>query len=284
MNVSQILKTLASVGVFLLSIVFFLSDVRECHAQGKAAIAREAAEFVMKKFSKEAAAESVETMTQKIEGAMVKYGEDGLAAIRNVGPRAIQLADEAGEAGAASVKLMAKYGDDSLWLVGKQSRMGIVAAHGDDAATALIRQGEIAEPLIKSMGAPAAKALANVSTQNGRRIAMMVDEGQIAKAGSRSEDMMNVIAKFGDRGMEFIWKNKAALAVGATLTAFLADPAPFIDGTRELSKVVASSIVEPIAREVGIRTNWTAVLLAFVVCSFGVYLIRRVTTRQSKTA
>jgi len=259
-------------------------DAPNCLAQGKAAVAREAAEYVMKKFSKEVVEESVETMTRKIEIAIVKYGDDGLAAIRNIGPRAVQLADEAGEAGAASVKLMAKYGEDSLWLVGKQSRMGIVASHGDDAARALIRQGEVAEPLIKSMGAPAARALANVSTQNGRRIAMMVDEGQIAKMGSRSEELMNVIAKFGDRGMEFIWKNKTALAVGITLAAFLSDPEPFINGTRDLSKIVASSVLEPIAREVGLRTNWTAVILTLVVCCFGVYLIRKAASRKPTPA
>ncbi len=251
-------------------------------AQGKAAAVREAAEYVMKKFSKDVAEESVETITKKIEGAVVKYGDEGLEAIRKIGPRAVQLADEAGEAGAESVKLMAKYGEDSLWLVGKPSRMGIVASHGDDAAKALIRQGEIAEPLIKSMGAPAAKALSNVSTQNGRRLAMMVDEGVISKAGSRAEDLMNVIAKFGDKGMEFIWKNKAALAVGTTLAAFLSDPQPFIDGTLDLSKVAASSVVEPIAREVGLKTNWTVVLMTMVLGSFGVYLIRKFWSRNSQ--
>ncbi|MCY2973804.1 MAG: hypothetical protein NTW52_03960 [Planctomycetota bacterium] len=237
----------------------------------------------MKKFSKDIAEESLETITKKIEGAVVKYGDEGLEAIRKIGPRAVQLADEAGEAGSASVKLMAKYGEDSLWLVGKQSRMGIVAAHGDDAATALIRQGEIAEPLIKSLGSPAAKALSNVSTQNGRRIAMMVDEGMISKAGSRAEDLMNVIAKFGDKGMEFIWKNKAALAIGTTLAAFLSDPQPFIDGTLDLSKVAATSVVEPIAREVALKTNWTAVLMTMVVGSFGVYILRKFWSRNSKS-
>jgi hypothetical protein len=259
-------------------------SVNVCFAQGKAAIVRETAEYVMKKFSKEVAEESVETISRKIEGAVIKYGDDGLEAIRKIGPRAVQLADEAGEAGAASVKLMAKYGEDSLWLVGKQSRMGIVAAHGDDAAKALIRQGEVAEPLIKSLGAPAAKALSNVSTQNGRRIAMMAEDGTLAKIGPRSEDLMNVIAKFGDKGMEFVWKNKAALAVGTTLVAFLSNPEPFIDGTLDISKVAAESIVEPIAREIGLQTNWTAVLLTVVVCSFGVYVLRKFWNRNTRAA
>jgi hypothetical protein len=262
--------------------LLFGLDQNACFAQGKATAVREAAEYVMKKFSKDVAEESVETITKKIEGAVVKYGDEGIEAIRKVGPRAVQLADEAGEAGAESVKLMAKYGEDSLWLVGKPSRMGIVASHGDDAAKALIRQGEIAEPLIKSMGAPAAKALANVSTQNGRRIAMMVDEGLASKAGSRTEDLMNVIAKFGDKGMEFIWNNKAALAVGTTLAAFLSDPQPFIDGTLDLSKIAAASVVEPIAREVGLKTNWTAILMTMIVGSFGVYLIRKFWSRNSQ--
>ena len=111
---------------------------------------------------------------------------------------------------------------------------------------------------------------------------MMVDEGIVAKAGSRAEDLMNVIAKFGDKGMEFIWKNKAALAVGTTLAAFLSNPEPFIDGTMELSKIAATSVVEPIARQIGLQTNWTAVLLAMVVGSFGVYVLRKFWNRNRR--
>ncbi len=53
--------------------------------------------------------------------------------------------------------------------------------------------------------------------------------------------------------------------VTAGLTAFLARPEPFIDGTINLAEVVsrpATEAVKEIGGEVGRRTNWTVVLLA----------------------
>ena len=233
-----------------------------CFAQGKAAMARELVEFVTRRFSKEVAEEGSEVLTRKVESLLVKYGDEVAEAVRKVGPRSIQLLDEAAAEGAQqSARLLAKHGDDAIWVVGNQSRRSIASKLGDDAAEAMIKHGEIAEPFLEMAGKSGASALCNVSTKSGRQMKMMLDEGALVKIG-RTSELMSVVGKYGDNAMEFIWKNKGALLVGTALAAFLSDPEPFINGTKDLATVAANVAIEPLAREIGSRTNWTVTIFA----------------------
>ena len=268
--------------VALIVICVFALPLR-VHGQGKAAIAREMAEYVMKKFGKEVADEGVETLTRKIETVIVKYGDDGVAAVKNVGPRSFRLIEEAGENGVESVKLMAKYGDEAVWVVGKKGRLAIFVKYGDDAAEAMIKHGEIAEPLIGKFGDSAALALKSVSSQNARRISMLDDAGELAAIGHTPE-LLTVVGRYGDAAMDFVWKNKGALTVAATLTAFLSDPEPFINGTSDLAQTVGTSLVQPIAQEVGKRTNWTVVILTLIGIACGVIGFRYWIRSQPRVA
>jgi hypothetical protein len=68
---------------------------------------------------------------------------------------------------------------------------------------------------------------------------MMAEGGELAALG-RSPEIMDVIARYGAPAMDFIWRNKGPLAVGTALTAltaFLANPKPFIDGTSQLDRL-----------------------------------------------
>jgi hypothetical protein len=259
--------------VFFLILFGVISTPLLAHAQGKAALAREMAEYVIKKFGKKVADEGVETLTRKIETVIVKYGDDGVAAVKKVGPRSFRLIEEAGENGVESVKLMSKYGDEAIWVVGKKGRLAIFVKYGDDAAEAMIKHGEIAEPLIGKFGDSAALALKSVSSQNARRISMLDDAGELAAIG-RTPELLAVVGKYGDAAMDFVWKNKGALTVAAALTAFLSDPEPFINGTRDLAQTVGTSLVQPIAQEIGKRTNWTFVILTLIGIACGIVGLR----------
>lgn len=259
-----------------------------CFAGITSKAARETAEFVMRKFGKEAEEQGLQTLTRKIESLGAQYGNEAVAAVKKVGPRALRIADEAGENGLESLRLLARYGDDAAWVVGKSNRLSLVAKYGDDAAEAMIKQGQIAEPLIESLGQPAAKVLKTVSTQNGRRLAMMADDGTLAKIG-RTDELLNVVGRFGDRGLNFVWRNKGSLAVAATLTAFLANPQPFIDGTVDLTKTAAESLGKPLATELGKNANGTIVLptLAAVIgllIGFKLWLRHRLSANQASAA
>lgn len=269
--------------VFLLILFLVFARPLPAYAQGKAAIAREMAEYVMKKFGKEVADEGVETLTQKIETVIVKYGDDGVAAVKNVGPRSFRLIEEAGENGLESVKLMAKYGDKAVWVVEKKGRLAIFVKYRDNAAEAMIKHGEIAEPLIGKFGDSAALALKSVSSQNARRISMLEDAGELAAIG-RTPELLTVVGKYGDAAMDFVWKNKGALTVAAALAAFLSDPEPFINGSRDLAQTVGTSLVQPIAEEVGKRTNWTLIVLILIGAACGFIGLRYGFTRQLRVA
>ncbi len=243
------------------------------HAQSKADVAREMAEYVMRKFGKEASEEGVDKLTRTIDNLIVKSGDEGAAAVKKVGPRAFKLIDEAGENGVDAVKLMAKYGDEAVWVVSKQPRLAMAMNYGDEAAEAMIKHGEMVEPLIGKFGNSASLAFRNVTAQNARRIAMLDESAELATMG-RTDELLAVVGKYGDSAMEFIWKNKASLAVAAGLTAFLADPKPFLDGTRDLAAVIGTSVVQPIADEVGKRTNWTLVIVSVIVAGAGLLGLR----------
>src|SRR4051794_33301198 len=113
------------------AILLFMSP--KSSAQSKAKLAREAVEFVAHKFGREAVVEGVTTLTRKVEVLAIKHGDEAFLAVRKVGPRTLLIVEEAGEHGLQSVKLMAKYGDDAIWIASKPNRMTIFVNLGDDA-------------------------------------------------------------------------------------------------------------------------------------------------------
>jgi hypothetical protein len=229
---------------------------------------KETAEYLLKNFGRDVGEEGLEKLAARIEKLAARHGDEALEAVRKVGPKALKLADEAGEQGAVAVRVLARYGDEGAqFVVSRPPAMKLVAQYGDDAAEVLVKHKDIAEPVIEKFGASAVRALKNVDANNGRRIARMLDEGDFAKIGGTSE-LLDVVGKYGDKGMTFVWNHKAALAVSAGLAAFLADPGPFIDGARDLTAVVAENTVgalaqapAELAKEAAKTTNWTLVTI-----------------------
>ena len=237
--------------------------------------AREAAEYAMKKFGKEVAQEGTEALSKKIATAAARHGDDLISAVRRVGPKALTLADEAGEQAPKVLKLLSRHGDDAaLWVLKRPKGLSLLSRYGDDAAEVLIKHKGLAEPVIEKLGGPAVKALGAVGPQGGRRMAMMVDGGELSAIG-RSPELMGVIARHGDKAMDFIWRNKGALAVGTALTAFLANPEPFINGTSHLTDTVAESVVKPVVQETAHAVSsliWTVLLVVIGVSGGAIYL------------
>ena len=233
-------------------------------ADVKTAAVRETIEYVTKTFSKEAAEEGTELMGRKIEQLAVKHGDDGLAAVRKVGPQALGLAEKAGVHGDVAVRAMARYGDDGAeWIAKRPKNLELASRYGDDAVEALVKHKEVAEPLVQELGEQGAKALAKIGPQQGRQLAMLAADPTTA-AMARNPQLLDVVARYGDAGMNFIWKHKGALAVSATLAAFLADPQPFIDGTADLAQIAGENLVKPLATGIGQRADWTVLGICLV--------------------
>lgn len=230
-------------------------------------VIREAIEFTSKKFGKEVAEEGVERMAGKMTQLAAKYGDDVVVgAFKKVGPRAGTIASEAGEHGGVALRVLSQHGDEAIGLAVSKTSLRTVARYGDDAGTALVRHGTVGQALIDGFGKTGVEALAQVTPQNGRRMAMLATDGAL------KPELMSVIARHGDRACDFIWRNKGALAVGTTLTVFLASPEEFIEGAADLAATVGDSAVKPlatlpgaVASEAAKRVNWNLLLLAVAV-------------------
>lgn len=259
---------------------FYLSVVLAClacclfsmraEAGVRSKAVQEAFEYVSKKFGREVAEEGVEQLSTKMMRLASRHGDDVVtAAFRRVGPRAGKLASEAGEHGGLALKLLSKHGDNAIALVSKPSALSAVASFGDDAAEALIRHGSVGETLVTTFAREGAEALAKVTPQNGRRLAMLAADGTL------KPELMSVVTRYGDEACEFIWRNKGALATGAVLATFVAAPEPYLQGTQQLASTVAEAAVKPLAEVPGVvaaeaaaNTNWTPIVAGLMF--FGV--------------
>ncbi|QDT53859.1 hypothetical protein Pan44_18850 [Caulifigura coniformis] len=212
---------------------------------GVGKLVKEAVEAASGKLAREGVEEGVERLGAKAASLAARYGDDLVAsAVRRAGPKAADLALDAGEHAGLALNLLARHGDDAVALVRRAGACELVAKFGDDAAVAILKHGSLGERVVYELGEQGAKALAGLSGQNARRLVMMAQEGSL------SVPLLDVVAKYGERGLEIVWKHKAALATGATLAAFLADPEPFINGSVELGTTVVEGVVEPVLTEV----------------------------------
>ncbi|HSW44425.1 MAG TPA: hypothetical protein VLM89_02525 [Phycisphaerae bacterium] len=255
---------------------------RDVQAAASKAVA-EAVEYVTKKFAAEVGEESAETLSAKLTRLSARHGDEAVTAFRKIGPRTFRAVEEAGEHADTAIKLLARHGDEALWVVQDTKRLTLVTRYGDDAAEAMIRHKGVASPLIEQFQEPAARALKAVDGQNARRVAMMTEDGTLAKIG-HTDALLGVIERHGNRAADFIWRNKGGLAVGAALAAFLNDPQPFIDGTRELAGLATQPVAEMVretARQSAERTNWTAVWITVLVI-VGLLLVVR--SRRARPA
>jgi hypothetical protein len=272
----RMVRRRSSVVAIIAVVLCCTSNVAPATADVRSEAAREIAEQVLKKFGKEAAEEGTEKFAVKVEALATRHGDEALDAVKKVGPKAVRVIEEAGANGTQAAKLLARYGDDGAWLARQQGALPLYAKYGDDAAEAMIKHPGIAEPVVAAYGKEGAEALVKLNKENAVWLSRMINEGELAKIG-RQQELLGVVSKYGDGAMQFIWRHKAALAVTAGLTAFLANPQPFIDGTQQLATGVLENVAKPIAETPGkvlSNADWTPVLVAIVVVVF-VYLFTR---------
>lgn len=247
-------------------------SMETAYGQGKITVARELVEQISKKFTKEVAEEGADRLATRVQPLLAKLGTEGSEAITRVGPRAVTLLEEAGEESVVVARMLARHGDDALWAVQNPARRSLIANLGDDAGVSLMRHGTIAEKVLAQSGKPSVAALNQLSAQGGRRLAILAEDPSTRSLATNS-DVLAIIGKYGDRAMDFVWRNKLALLTGTTLAAFIANPEPFLDGAIQVAEVASTQIAKPIAEEIGKRTEWTWVLIAATaVAGFLVWL------------
>ena len=236
--------------------------------------ARETAEFLMNRYSKELSRESVEHLTQRIGSLAQKHGDETFAAIRKTGPQSLQWIAEAGESSPQIIRLLTKHGQAAGFIISNPRCRNLFLKWGEESANVMLSHPGIAETLIERHGADAIKALKLLDGQQGRRLAMLSEEGLFTYT-KQAERLMPVIERFGNQAMDFIWKHKGSLAIATVLAAFLRDPEPFISGTKDLAEITAGPVARSIAQQV--PWQWFIPLLAAVLT--GLFWWRRKSTR-----
>lgn len=231
------------------------------HADFRTRAAAETAEMLMARFGARAG-KSLPALTRQIEGLAARYGDEAILALRKAGPATFSLVEAAGVDGAKAVRVLARYGEEgAARIVSRPTAMQQFLKFGDEAASVLVRHPGVAEPLVERGGAAAVKALSTITPRSGRRMAMML-EGELAQAGKHPE-LMEMVAKYGEKSVDFLWQNKGTLAGGAALTAILVNPEPFINGTRDIAQVAGQHVVAPVVS--GFFTLLNVVLTAVVI-------------------
>ena len=193
------------------------------------------------------AREVVEALEPRVARAVEAYGDDAARALRAGGP-AVLPAIEAH--GAPAVRFLARFGDDGARLLAAEgdAAVAIFARHGDDAVRFMLKHPGVGRDLVEGLGAGVARA--SIGTDSAVLLGRLREP--ILGSG-RSGEILGVVERFGDRACQFLWRNKGTVFAGALLAAFLADPAPYIDGLKTL-------VVEPVAgvaRAAAGRTDWT---------------------------
>ncbi len=212
------------------------------HAGIGSKVVQEALEFTTRKFGKEVAEEGVERLGSRMANLAAKHGDELVStAFRKAGPQTAKLATAAGSNGDVVLRTLARHGSDGAAALSRPSAMRFVTQFGDDGAEALVRHGKIGEEVLETFGESGAKALSQVTQQNGRRLAML------AKDGTLKPELLDVVRQHGDTACDFIWKNKGSLAVAATLTTFVTSPSEFLNGSAKITGIVADAAVRPIA-------------------------------------
>lgn len=256
------LKLLIAIGVS----VIMMNPIAEASVSSH--LVRKTTELIGKQFSREAADMGTRALSQHVSRIASKYGDEGLRALQKCGPRAVKLIDDAGPQGASAVRLLSRYGDDMLRVVAHPSQLKLAQSLGDDAARILARHGAVAEPLLKAHGRVGVQALSKLSSRNVRRMAMLEGDG-VLKQIPKCDSVLATVAKYGDSGCNWLWHNKGTLCLAGTgavaTAAFLADPEPFINGTKDLAAIFAESIAEPLALAAAAQIPWGMLALSIPI-------------------
>jgi hypothetical protein len=254
--------------LFIVALTVLISCPALTHGGPAGAAVRETAEVIMKKFGKGAAGQSLEEVAEATTRAVARYGDDALPFLRRSGHVGFDALKEAGEQAPEIIRLFAQRGDDAIWLISDSHKLALFLKHGDLAANALLRHPGIADNLVSQYGGEAAEALSNLSRQGAQRLNILTNEGLLAST-NRSPELLNVIARYGDGAMNFIWRNKGPLAVASVLTAFLADPEPYLTHTKDL-------IIDPIISPIAKSTNWTLIIVAILGITYLPFITRSI--------
>ncbi len=191
------------------------------------------AELLMRKSAAKAAGIS-DDLAERLAPLAASHGNQLNEVTKKIGTGVFSILDDAGEHAPHALRMLSQHGDRAISLASRPEALKLVSRHGDEVAEALIKHPGVAETVIAKLGKSAAEAVQALEPRSARRLALMHSGGDLDRMG-QTEAILALIGRGGDRAMNFIWEHKGSLTVATTLTAFLADPEPFIDGSKDIT-------------------------------------------------
>jgi hypothetical protein len=243
--------------------------------------AQETAEYVVKKFGLGLGKQTLDDIGGSLVRLSTRYGDDVLPFARVAGPKGLQLLDKVGDTGAKAIlRIFQRYGAKAEWLINSPDRVNLVMKYGDDVADAMVRHPGIATDVVNKYGKGGAVALNNLDTMKGRSLVkMMVDDPAFSSLAS-GDQIISVVGRYGNAAMDFIWRNKGALAGTAAMAAFLRDPEPYIAGAKTLVVEPVTEIAGQSVHTVAQSVSWNWVILPLMAILFlgygGLTLLMRI--------
>ena len=233
---------------------------------------RETGELIIERFGKGVAGRSAREVSETVARYSIKYGDDAVLFLRRTGHAGVRALEQAGDDSPKLLKLFAKNADEAVWLASRKENLNIFLKYGEGAGRAMYQHPGIAGKLIERYSDDAVGALNRVSRQGAQRMGMLDCDG-VFSSTPQSGRLLKVIAKYGDRGLDFIWKHKGVLTGGVLLAAFIHNPKPYIDGTKELvGEGVIKPTMENIGKPIANSVNWTLILILILSLSFMPYI------------
>lgn len=177
----------------------------------------------------------------RLESLLATHADEILAVSRRCGWGSVKSALEvAGDAAPQALRLLQKHGPKVTPLIDDPSVWKLIVRHGDEAATALLKHPGVSAPVLEGGGTSAIRALNQLNARSGRRLAILGQEGPTASL-ARDPQILAILELYGDRAMDFVWKNQASLLVAGVLVTFVRDPQPYLDGVKSLGSEAVSS-------------------------------------------
>jgi len=183
-----------------------------------------------------------------------KWGDDALMIAKKHGVRSLKAIEESGEHGGTLIRLQKHLGEGAIYLAKNKQGLTIIGKLGDDVAPSLVKHGASANDLLKVYGTRASKALTKVDRRGCAQLNQLHDAKIVGNTGNKAK-LFNVVEKYGQRGLDFIWKNKKKLAAAGVLATFVVNPEPYINGTIQLADS-AMDKASDVGNTIAAQVNW----------------------------
>lgn len=182
-------------------------------------IVRETVEYCARKFGIELGQEAGKQFSKKSARFVGRYGDEGVIALKNIGPKVIDLTVRHGK---DVVRICAAHSDDAARYLVKNidDALPIWRKFGNEGTEIMVRHPGLAKPLLDTFGKKGIAVAKKLSTENLEKFLALT-----SKVGAKSgkETLLKKTLLYGDEILEFLWRHKWTIISGVTVYELVKD-------------------------------------------------------------